>query len=400
MDYRSRQPATPSVYGRFYFIFWSACAMINPFLGLYYESIGLDGLRIGYAGSVYFGFTVVSALLVSYLIDRLGYVRKLLYILSAVSIAGAAGIGTIGRGSFPVLILSVVLFAVGLGPFSTVIDELLVTSLKKTGASSEYSRYRNTGPLGYGLGVIVSGYLIQRFGVQVIVPAFMVLSFFVMVNHRNIPAVTDRENVRPGGKKSLQLKTLFTIRMFYFSMACLFFWGAAESVFTQFLPIRMQQHGFSTSATAWIVAASMAGEFLAYKITGMLIKKISLPALILISFIIQIIRYGVVLASDSIVFLILGQFIGGMSFAVIWPAITECLALSVPPACASTAHACKTVMVNGLGYVTGNMLCGYLYKYFGIDAAFRWFILFPAAACIFIAVFLFFERRAVKHKPA
>lgn len=372
------------LYPYYYFTYWAMSAVINQYLGIYYQDKGFDGIQIGLASSIYSVSGIGFSLMIGCFVDRYDRVRPPLL---AISFIGFLGVFVIrSSSSFPMILCGVVGFSCCMAPPGPIVDEQLIRHLGVD--SSRYSVFRRWGPVGFSLGSIVSAGLVSRFGINTIFELFFILNFFIIIIYILLPNSTGKKKA-VGGRLPFgrSLKILFRNSMFYFCMVLLLLWGICEAGMFQFFNIFMISKGYDVALTGWFSTASMLGEFVAYMVTVCLLGRRTEPRkLIFCAFVLVLIHYLGVIYLTSFLFLMVVRILGGAGFAFVWSPVTEILFCMVPSECSATVQECKSIMVSGVGYVLGQMLCGIFYKTMGLSVAYKVLLIFPVLAMGIVAI--------------
>lgn len=375
----------------FYFFYWCAHACLGSFLGLYYEANGLSGTQIGLIGSLIALVAVVSSFLVNLIADLLKKTRLVLLLSMAGSIAA---VFLLRRSSFFVTIAAAsALFHFCAYPANTIADKLLLDRIHKT--PERYSLYRLGGSLGYCAGVLCIGYLIGRFALPVLFPAFYTAAALCLLVILCLPidAVSDSAARVPASTKprdKVDLRKMLQNKNFFLIYGSLALWGITESSMVQFLSLHLNASGFSSSTTGVLIGATMLGEALCFVVTPLVIRKVSSMQALILSFVIQFLRCATLAWLPPLPFILLGQFIGGGSFSLIWSSSTQLINEHFDSSISNTAQGLKTMANSGIGQMIGVPLCGWLYQYFGSGIAFE----LMAWLCLaFVAVNLLLLRK-------
>lgn len=158
------------VFGRgavFYLLFWGYTGFVDPFLNVYYVSLGLTGAQVGLLSALLPAATLVLAPLVTGLGDRRAWRLPL---LSACTLGVAVAYTTLGRaGAFKALLLGAVLLAIFRSPMSALADAVVVRMGLRHAV--DFGKMRLWGSLSFAVIAILAGVLWQRIGLAAMFPA-------------------------------------------------------------------------------------------------------------------------------------------------------------------------------------------------------------------------------------
>lgn len=351
----------------FYFFFWCSHACIGSFLGLFYESRGLTGTQIGAIGSAVAVVAVLSSSAVNPLADVLKKPRLMLVLLSVGSLTA---IFLLRRSTvFVTIALASALFNFCGYPVNTMADKLLLDNIRD--CPQRYGLYRLGGSLGYCAGVLCVGFLIARFALPVIFPAFYVTAALCLLVVLLLPTGKPRGVICAKPREPVNLLAILKNKKFFFIYGSLMLWGITESGMVQFLSLHLNASGFSTGTIGALIGATMIGEALCFVVTPLIIKRVSALQALTLAFVIQFLRCASLAWLPPLPLIFLGQFIGGGSFSLIWSSSTQLVSECFSNSVSNTAQGLKTMANSGLGQIVGVPLCGFLYQYTSSACAFR-----------------------------
>ena len=169
-----------------YFIFWGGAATILPYIAVYFESINLAGRQIGQLTSIPFFVVMVSSVVFGFLAD-ISKRNKLLLRICTVGMIIVLFIYprvTTFWGLVPIVLL----YSIFHTPANPILDETVLSVINDP---KNYGKYRVGGSIGWGLMVLLTGYMIDNFGAGIRVIfylniAFMAL-FFLLTGVRPFP---------------------------------------------------------------------------------------------------------------------------------------------------------------------------------------------------------------------
>ncbi len=339
-----------------YLLFWLAEDALAPYLGLYYQSRGMDGVQIGLLNNVFSVVVILSALSVGMAGDRYGNSRRLLAFLSAGLIA-ATFLLSVSAG-FIILILCTALYAFFYSPYNGIADQMLMLELHDSPES--YGRYRLGGTVGAGIGVIIAGLILSHTGrisgLFITYWAAMLLTFPVIYS---LPQGSKGD---PSGKKvSLaDFRRIFLHRHFVPVYGILLVWGLTESSMMQFQAIHIVNEGFPESLTSTFIALSMVGEAVSFALAPRIVTCLGRRRALGVAFLLQFLKIAALTMIRSLPLALVGalQLTGGAAYAIVYSTATGLISKEFPDQLGYSAQTLKLVVNRGIGVSLGTLSMG------------------------------------------
>jgi len=173
--FRTPRGTRAGLWGAF-FLYWASLAPFILFIGLYYESINLRGAQIGQLGSLRKLVSVAGSILLAFLSDTL---RRRKLILHACIIGMITALLIFPHAaSFATLLPIVILYSIFLSPTNAILDE---TTLKALDNPRDYSKIRMGGSIGWGIVVLITGWLLDDPTVNMTVIFYLHIFFLILL---------------------------------------------------------------------------------------------------------------------------------------------------------------------------------------------------------------------------
>jgi len=150
-----------------FFLNMAGMAAFVPYVGLYYESINLQGWQIGQLSSIRSLVSFISTILLAFLSDVLR--RHKLILRACILIMITALLIYPHAASFATLLPIVMLYSITLSPTNSILTQ---TTLNTLDNPRNYSIVRMGGSIGWGLVTLATGLLLDN-------PAFDLISYFL-----------------------------------------------------------------------------------------------------------------------------------------------------------------------------------------------------------------------------
>jgi PPP family 3-phenylpropionic acid transporter len=374
----------------FYLLYWMAIACIDPYLTLFLESRGLDGVEVGIVLAGFNLAGVFGSVLIGFLVDRSAQIRTIFYLLIAGLLLSVTAMYTIGT-SFLILLLTALIYGFSATPNNDIADRLLIDRLGNQ--AHKYSRYRLGGSIGFGTGVLLAAYLLKRGGLSFLFYAFFIIT---SVNTLNIRAFFSDHTVHTSARTTPDWKIIFQDGRFYPYLTMIIF-GLTETGPISFTSLHLTSVGLDPTLTGAFVGTAMIGEIIGFLILPKVLARFSPWKTITLGFLFQAFRlFAFTLTGKIPLYAILFfQIIGGSSFAFVYAAITQLVSRKFSDGMKTIAHSLKTVANKGIGAGSGSIFIGWMYKYRTTTDAF-YLLAALSFLCFIILTILFRRRRIVK----
>lgn len=387
----------------FYLIYYVATGIIEPFLPIYFSSLGYGGQIIGVLGSISPIATFVVGPLWGVLSDRQDNPFPILYATITVSLFCQMLISS--AGSFHTLLAAVCLKSVFLSPVKPLIDAVVLQQLPDR---SEYGKVKLWSILGSGISTFVSGSLvgsdesvttpewrnpdtIQDFLTQIgehltgyrllfvvhillHVPVFFALRYFEgkVQSSRKKPdgnhTKSDQGNDRMGLVALLARVFQNMEYILFFAMVLMI--GMAGGLADNFTYVRFREvggTGMNMGLSRFL--SSLAGAVMFYN-AKTLASMLGTPNVMIASLLTIAIRFTLLATMESPIQGYVAEFLRGGSYGTFWSTATVFVSTIVPNQADATMIQLLNVFYNGLGRSVGSLVGGKLQTSLGTAEAF------------------------------
>ncbi len=355
-----------------YFIYWAGSAAILPYISVYFASVNLKGTQIGQLNSIPFFITMVSGLLFAFFSD-VSRQHKAVLRLCALGLIGVMALFH-NATTFAMLLPIVILWSVINAPFSSIMDQTTLNSLENP---ENYGKIRVGGSIGWGIMVLVTGYLIDHtaMGLNII---FYVNMFFLLLFLLNTVGLPDavKDNKESGGteKPKVNLKMIadmLRLPGFLPFLAMIIIWGFGEAAIGSFLFLHIKALGGSSTLMGISLSISLIGEIATFSNANKIQKQISPQKMMLLSFLVLFAwLFGLSLIKNPTVIPFF-QVFGGAGYALIQSGSVAYVNARAPKELGTTAQAIRGGFLSGLGVGTGTLVSGVIYEKAGSVVLFR-----------------------------
>jgi len=351
-----------------FFIYWAGAAAILPYISVYYESVNLKGTQIGQLSSIPFFVSMVSSIILAFLSD-VSKKHKLILRVCAAAMIAVMALYPAAR-SFLAFLPIVFMYSVINAPFTSIMDQTTLTALENP---ADYGKIRVGGSIGWGIMVLVTGFLVDKLnrGYGIIFYICIIFLVIFLINtigmpqgHKIAVKPEERPNIKMIGEMLRQpgmLPVLLLIAI----------WGIGESAIGNFLFLHIKSLGGSSTLMGIALSISLVGEIVAFSIANKILSKIGPGKMMLLSFLVLFAwLFGLSLIRNPIAIPFF-QVFGGAGYALIQSGSVAFVNERAPRELGTTAQAIRGGVLSGLGVGTGALISGVIYEASGSVVLFR-----------------------------
>ena len=362
-----------------FFLQFAAIGIYVTFGNLFLAERGLSATQIGLIGTLSALAGVGSSSLWGYLADRSGRMKQLLAIAAA-GTALAAIFFPFAHGFFPLLLL-----ATGVGLFSSAMAAMIdASALALLGERRElYGQSRVWGTVGFIVTSFGTGFLIRRFGLSAIYPAFALVFVLMLpfVARMPPPPLSDR---RPSGARLSAAAAGFRSTAWLIFLGSVFFIWSCNFAAMSFLGLAIQRMGGPETlvGSAFALAAVVEIPFMLY--SGQIVRRFGTYPLLVISFVVYAIRFALLAWMPSPAWAVPISTLNAVSYAFFWPSSVTRASEMSPEAFKATGQGLFASTINLAGMASG-LFGGILFDRFGPRGMFWTVAAIALATAIFFA---------------
>jgi MFS transporter, PPP family, 3-phenylpropionic acid transporter len=354
-------PAFLLLYGTLYAAYGAESAYMPAFLqshGLALEQIGL----VLAAGTI---VRIVAGPATGRLADHLG--AHQLVLTAAAGFSGIIGlVYTLAFGFVPLLATSMAHAAVtaSLAPLS---DALSVTASAE-GRTFQYGWVRGAGSAAFVAGTLLSGQLINRFGLSSIIISSSVLFLVMALCTMWVPDPAARRNLADD-TGSGAFRTLWSIAVFRRLIVVAILVIGSHALNDTFAVIHWREAGYGNLAISLLWCESVVAEVAVFLFLGpWLLARLGARGAAALSASAGVIRWAVMAATSSVPALAGTQALHGLTFALMHLAAMDIIARTIPIRLSATAQTVYGTGALGIASAILTIASGYLYGWFGMQA--------------------------------
>jgi PPP family 3-phenylpropionic acid transporter len=366
-----------------YFLYFGVFAIYLPYFNLYCYHLGFSGLQIGILSALRSMALVVFGLVWGALADRYQS-RRGIFILCSLATA-IVWSGYLATGRFAPMLAITVAHALFFAPLISFLEAF---SMDVLGARKQrYGRLRVWGSIGFILVVLAIGRLLENRPVNLIVPLILVGSGVQAVFALALPR-SESKPARPLWQGASAMRRL---RLWLF-LAGAFLMLVSHGAYYGFFSIHLEMAGFGKSfiGMAWALA-SMAEIGVMIRSEG-LFRRFSLPAVLVFSIAVAVLRWILVWLAVSPAAILATQILHAVTYGTFHMASILFVDRLMPEAAKTSGQALNNAVTYGLGNMAGFFLNGYLFEIMGTRPLFLVSAGIALAGGLLMAAALRFQR--------
>ncbi len=230
---------------------------------------------------------------------------------------------------------------------------------------ARYGQLRAWGSLSFVLIVVIAGRLIDAFSTEVIIVLILAGSLIHSFLSINIPTVKHiRETTF-----SASIKTMLNRRMIIFLISA-FLMLFSHGTYYGFFSIHLDNLGFNGSfiGIAWALAS--VAEIIVMVNSERMLKRFSYENILIFSFIIAVIRWGILYFATSAYLILFSQSLHAMTYGAFHVASILYMDKLTPKDAKTMGQAVNNAVTYGFGIMAGFMFNGYFFEIMGAPILF------------------------------
>jgi len=340
----------------FQMLYFAGIAVFNPFLALYYQSIGRSGAEIG----LLTGIMPLVSMLGGPVWGALSDVTHKHRIFLSIAIVGAIAISLLipSAGGLAALLVLVVLYAFISAPIQSLGDSATISMLGEQ--RNLYGRVRVGGTLGFGIMTIPAGIIIGKFGLSTMFWMYAAIMCLVLIVAQFLSfSRAERTSSFLTGLGSI-LKSKYWIIFLGMTLVA----GMGIAVINTYFLIYMEDAGIQRSIMGFALALATAAEIPVMLASNWLMRKFRSRGMIVIGLSFISLRLIPLALFPQPIFIFSLQLIHGLTFAAVWLAGINYVAENTPPGLQATTQAIFGGVMMNLGSALGNAIGGALLERF------------------------------------
>lgn len=338
----------------FYFCYFSFVGAFAPYWSLYLKSLEFSAFQIGVLMSLFQVMRTFAPTLWGWLADHTG--RRVHIVRWTTAASLACYLGVFAGDSFAWLFGVMALMCFFWSAPMPLIDAITLRHLGD--GASGYGRIRLWGSIGFIVMVIGLGYVLDVMPVKLLLWVILGLMTGVMVSSRWVPeaVITAHHGEQPPVLQIIRTPMVMAFLSASFLMAL------AHGVYYNFYSIFLVEHGYSKTLVGWLWAVGVICEIAVFLLMPRLTRRFGLRNILLASFVIASVRFGLIgWGVDIPVLVLLAQTMHAATFGSFHAVSVEVMHRIFHGRHHARGQAIYTSVSYGMGGTVGGLLSGWLW---------------------------------------
>ena len=373
------KPLYPFAYNVFYF---AGIAFFNPFLVLYFQSVGLSGAQIGVIGGIAPLITLVSVPFWTGLADSTQRHRLVMSIALFMGAVSAAALGYFD--SFLPILSSIFLFALFFSPASSFADSATMFMLGNR--KEMYGRVRMGGTFGFGIAATIAGLVAQSYGLKT---AFLVCAVIWLVTLLSSQKLVFRR-LTTDEPPVASMRALVKNPRWLFFLTIAFIGGLGFTALANFFLPLMRDVGANESTMGIALTLGTFAELPVFFFGNRLLRIFKPSGLLVFAVAVTAARMLLLAVSTTPELVLIFQVLNGLTFPAMWLAGVAYADQLAPVGRSASAQGMFGAMVFGIGPAVGGFIGGPLLDGIGARGL---FLVFGIVVLVTVTIVALLQRR-------
>lgn len=366
---------------------------------MYVKKLGYTEMQIGIITAVNFIAGMIVQPVYGYLADKVTGPKKLLLLLFSLSVIIGTLLPAAAMYFVPLLLLLVFMTASERMSPDVVSSYAIKVSQKKNGL--DFGFCRGFGSMGYAVTAIGAGFLIDIFGDWMILALHILLGLITVLIIRKLPDCDIQRNNTSGIERLnffQSLKYLVKVPGFMITVAAVAFVQTAEKAASTFHPsVLLEAGGSSTHLGVSLFIMAIVEIPVMWNFTK-LKAKFKLEHLLMFSFIVYILKIGLVAVFPTLWGVLGLQTLQAGCYAIFYPALILYFSSLVPEDMTASAMLLGSGIYMGVSGLVSSIGGGLLINFRGVFAIFSWGAVFCSIGALLFLTNLLLRARDNRKK--
>lgn len=341
----------------FYFLHFFGVGVTLPFLNIYYHSVGITALQLGWLNAAARISTSLVPPVAGVLADRIHRSREVLFF--CVSLSALVGLTLWWSRGFWAFLVLISIYSAARGAIGPIAENISLRQLEKSGG--QYGRLRWWGSLGFIVAALGVGKIIEMFSMDLMFPILFISAMALLPVVAQFPS--NWENSRPLLKKDLE--NLFRTRplLHFYGSATLM--AVSAGPFGLYFSIYLRELGMSAQLIGLAWTIGVVSEIFFLWFGGEIQKRIGLNGMIMAGIFATALRWECTILTTQWVALIAIQALHGITFGVYHAAAVQFVDRWSAATTKNTGQALYVAATFGIGSTAGVLLAGCFFSSLG-----------------------------------
>lgn len=357
----------------FMFAIYGIGVLALSYFPLFYSHLGFSSTQVGLLYSTGPMISILSNLFWSMLSDRLGTVRKIMFILLAGQLVTALLLSQ--AREFPLVMVILSCFYFFYYPLYPLADTMAIQTADRRGRN--FITIRLFGSLGYAFFALSMGYLLLALGISwsialcsIIITISLCVAFLLRdAGPKRSRRTADEAGRTPDAAKGLRAILLNREVIWFFG--CVFVLALSYRMNDAFLTVSMKRLGAGEELIGWALLASALSEIPVLFLLGKYGDKFKEVPLLAVACLMFGVRFLLMSSVEQPVYIIFIQLMHSVTFGIFYVTSVRYITRLIPDHLRATGMAVYTVMWSSLSGLLSGAFGGVVYQQWGMTAFYR-----------------------------
>ena len=369
-------------YGLMNGLFYAWNAAFYGFMSTYFLKCGMKASELSSLLAVYMAVCFAGALFWGRMCDRFQTNRKI-FLFCFVLVMITAGCSFVfASGNIRIAAVLYLLMGIMLASLGSNQDAWILRVFHQDG--EKYGRARAMGSFGYALGMLLTGFLIKRYGYQMIQILQIIIGITCLIFAFLLPEGKYEKKQRENAPKS-GIRSLLQNPMFLFLLAFLFLEGLADSPITNMKTVFMQDAGGDVSMLGMDSFLGVSLQAVLIFFSGRILKLKAKTRLIIVA-VTSMLNMILIYTARNPYMVMAGTLMWNVSFSFRLPTERELVERYTDQSVRNIAHSMADAVVNNMAAIISLTYSGRLIAHFGCRSIALTGIVIMAVALILVTV--------------
>ena len=349
------------VVGSQYFLYFGVMGIFLPYFNLYCYHLNFSGLQIGTLSAIRSVALILFPLILGALADRF-QIRRPIYILCNF-ISTTIWVFFFYTTDFWAMLVITVFYGMFYAPIISFLEAFTMDILGTEKKS--YGRIRGWGSMAFIMTVIVLGWIIDLYSIEIILIMIFAGSLAQAFISVKIPDIRIKNRASFTLKAKALLKRRVTVFLF-----CAFLMLVSHGTYYGFFSIHLENLGYDNTfiGIAWALAS--IAEILVMIKSDRIFKRFSLENVLVFSFMVAAVRWFALFFATSPAVILFLQVFHAVTYGTFHVASILFIDSLTPDETKTLGQAVNNAVTYGLGLMVGFFINGYLFEIMGSFALF------------------------------
>lgn len=295
----------------FTFMYWAMVLSMTGMYTMYIQQKGFSKEEISIVITIYTLCSLVGQIFIGYLVDKFKNVKRIM--LASIVMGLVVGIGLNFATEHWHIYVLIFIWAFFISGTSSLSEAWTMHALSAYGEQRNFGRVRGFGSIGYALSGVLLGVLLQRYSWKVfsfyIIASVLITIIIMLTIKDNYKIKHAKKSEKVSFKEALN--QIFRIKPLMVMVSIVFIYNFVLKGIYSYLALLISDFGGGALSLGFTYFFDAGPEIVTFFLASKLLKKFHSVTLVFAAFVLQIIRFSVILIfNNTIAVMIMGVFSG------------------------------------------------------------------------------------------